>query len=416
MTRIRLPPAARLVLSATFATNVGNGMQMLAVARLLFDRTGSVSSFAGVILLQYLVTLATTLFAGSLVDHAAPKTVCTVVDGLRGLAVCVASATLLPSHPALAITVITLVIQLGKQFQRTAMFALEPRLVEAGLLARYNGAAVTCMQAGQLAGVSLCGVVLQAGGPIDAIFLNGLSFLASAALVACARVPAGAPAPAPAAGAPRGVRGVLHDWWSLARVIRMDRLLLTLLLLSAADYAVVDFINLSLVPIDNASFAANPYWLSLLDGSFAIGAIVAGLGVDGAIARLGTARAIVTGTGLQAALYLALLPAHVGAAALAVLFGLGAASTLSSVAVTTALQLRIPRAMQGRLGATRSLYVTVVAASLVPLVAQAMSVGLRHGLLLAGVLSAAFFAFAAALLRLAPPAVTGERGESTPSS
>jgi hypothetical protein len=44
-----------------------------------------------------------------------------------------------------------------------------------------------------------------------------------------------------------------------------------------------------------------------------------------------------------------------------------------------------------------------------------MSVGLRHGLLLAGVLSTAFFLFAAALLRLAPPAATVDRGESASS-
>lgn len=379
-------------------TNIGNGMQMLAVGKLLYDATGSAAAFGGVITLQYLITFLLTFLAGGTVDRFNPKVICAGVDALRGALVCAVSALGMSSHPVSAVIAIMLVIQLGRPFQRSALFALETRMVAPVHLARYNGYSVTCMQVGQLLGVALCGLVLKQGDASLAVFLNGASFMAAAGLTALIRLPRLAGATEPEL-APMVRGGLLGDWRSAADLVWQDRPLLALILLGAADYAVVDFINLAIVPIVGVAFSGDPYWLSLLDGAFAIGAMVAGLAVDRIIARLGVPRSIVLGVGAQALLYLALVPMYRSVVVLPVMFGLGVSTTLSSVAVMSALQVRTPRAFQGRLSSMRSLYIAIVSAALVPLVARTMSHGVEMGLLLGGTLAMLFFVFSIVVVR-----------------
>lgn len=77
-------PARYLILS-NFITNIGNGIHILIVGKLLYDITGTLMSFAFVIIFEYVIKIILQLFAGSMVDKGNPKRIALISDFVRGI-------------------------------------------------------------------------------------------------------------------------------------------------------------------------------------------------------------------------------------------------------------------------------------------------------------------------------------------
>jgi MFS transporter, DHA3 family, macrolide efflux protein len=392
---------ARLMLAANCVTNIGNGIQTIAVGKLLFDQTGSIAAFGWVIVFQYAVTFLLQFVAGPWVDRGNPKRICVAVDGVRGAVICVVTLLITRQHPVLGALLVTLAVQVGRPFYRSALFALEPLLVAKQELTRYNGLSSTAIQTGQLAGMFLCGWVIRVQGAEAALFWNGASFLAASALVAGIGIGAAVrPEETTLAdGALVRLRAIVDDWKKAMQVVRRDAVLAPLIMLGAADYVMVDMLNLAIVPLVSERFNGEPLWLSLLDGGFAVGAIIAGLFVDRVNQRLGLDRSIVVGVGVQALCFLLLTLGGHPYLTLVWIFGMGAANTVSLTVLVSALQGRLDRSMRGKIGSMRSLYIALTAGAAVPAVAHAGALSLRYGLLVSAMLGASFLVGALLVVR-----------------
>src|SRR3712207_4624091 len=120
-----LPAVARWTLASVFITNIGNGMHTLAVGKLLYDQTGSIVAFGGVIIAEYIINFLVQILAGPLVDRNQPKAVITLTDLSRGLFILLASLMISLSYDLYGWVFATvLVINIGKPFYRSATFSI----------------------------------------------------------------------------------------------------------------------------------------------------------------------------------------------------------------------------------------------------------------------------------------------------
>ncbi|HEU4843957.1 MAG TPA: MFS transporter [Burkholderiaceae bacterium] len=398
----RLNRDARLMLSATLVSNIGNGIQTLTIGKLLYDSTGSVAAFGFVIVVEYLMLFLANALAGSAADRYPPRRTLVVVDSVRGLLVLAVSLLLYlqSGHQLALLTLVTVAVQVGKPFSKAARFALEPSLMAADQLARYNGLAFSAMQAGQLFGIALAGVVLSYWGAPLAIGLNGLSFLFGAGAYFLVSDEARVELLAPSArrGALAWIATLWHDWRDALQFIGRNRGVGTLLVACAGDYLTPSFLNLFFVLLVALHFGGDPYGLSILDGGFAVGAMLGGLAVDRFIAAHGARRSALLALAGQGAGFVLLATSTAAWMCAALTFFIGTMSALSLTALTTTLQLRVKGPYKGRMGLARSLVAAVLACVLVPLATAVVA----HSLALAlGV--AALVSFSLGLLVVLSP-------------
>ncbi|HEY0992758.1 MAG TPA: MFS transporter, partial [Kofleriaceae bacterium] len=263
-----------LLLAAVLVTNIGNGMHTLVVSKLLYDATGSSAAFGVVLVGEYAINFLLQLVAGSAVDRGNPRLVSVWADLLRGAFICIAAVMLGASGSGKYWVFATvIVINAAKPFYRSATFALAPIVVQADQLLTFNGLSGSLLQAGQLLGVALVGPVLANFAVATAFALNGISFLTSGVLILCARVPAVARPPRSTGSF---LHNTVHDWGEIIRLLRRDLALAAHVVLCAGDFLLVSFVNLTLVPYVNGRLGGTAYWLSVLDGGFAVGALTAG--------------------------------------------------------------------------------------------------------------------------------------------
>jgi MFS family permease len=382
--------AGRWLLAGTLVTTIGNAMQTLTVGKLLYDRTGSIAAFGYVLIFEQVITFLMQLIAGPWVDRGDPKRSCVQVELLRGTVICAASGMLLVSRHTVAwILLMTLVIRVAQPFYRAATFALAPAVVPAESLARFNGLSNVCLQVGQLLGVAIAGPILLYAGAPTAFYLNGVTYLFSAATVAVIAVPPGAIVKATAAGG-RVWDQLLQGWREIGALIRREAGLAWHLILSTADNIGVLLFNLALVPIVAARFGGSPTWLSIVDGAYAVGAIASVAAVTPMTTRWGSRVTVIVGIGGQAACFALLGVVPSTAALLLLAFGVGACNTISWTVVMTTLQLRARGPVKGRIATVRNLLTAVISIALVPLVTRMQGVSLEAALIASGVVCLAF--------------------------
>lgn len=373
---------AWLLLATTLITNVGNGMHMLTVGKLMYDHTGAATMFGVVIVLEYVAAFVFQVLAGPWVDRGDPKWSCVLACLLRGLTILMAALMLYLQNQIIWVVMSSLVIQAIKPFYRSAQFAMVPVIVPARDLMRFNSYNGISLQIGQLLGVALVGPMLVFGGAPLALSLNGCGFLLAAALsmllstqvVRVALVDAGA-----------GMRGWLmravREWLSALSVMRASPTLFWLLLFAAGDFLLVGLVNLLLAPMIDARYGGNEHWLSILDGGFAVGAMATAFFVEAVSRRYGERNAVLIGLGGQFAGLLALAFVTHPIAGLVFMVAIGGANTISSVVLLSVLQEHAPSGYRGRLSSVRNIYLAAFGGAAVPLVSHLEKTSLTHALL-----------------------------------
>ncbi len=360
MRRVSPGRAGWWLLGGTLATSVGGGMQTLAAGKLLYDRTGSISAFGIVLIVEQVLTFTVPLIAGPWVDRGDPRRICTAIELIRGTALMAIGAVMLTGPSPLGwIMAMSLCIKAGQPFYRGAMFSLAPTAVPGAALGSFNAYSSTAQQGGALLGGAIAGVIIQCWSASGCFLVTGLGFLMSGLAITAARMPR-----------PEREHKAGSGWGPVIALLRTERGFARHLFLATADNIAVVLFNLLLFAVVARDFGSSAYWLSAMDCAFAVGAICVAPAVGPVGARLGAAGAVRIGLAGQVLCFAAMAaglggPADVGLALLR-----GACNTLSWTTVTTTLQLRAGRAVRGRIGNARNMVTAGFSAALVPVVSR----------------------------------------------
>ena len=376
----------RSLLASVFIDNVGSGIHMLAVGRMLYEATGSVWGFGLSILSEYGLAILLQVAAGSAVDRGSPRRIAMLSDLIRGVALLGVAACVGSHWSLVAMWLGVLIVNAGKPYARSASFALIPQAVGEGQLSRYYSLASSCLQAGSLVGVAIAGPLLAAGGVRADLVLDGATYVLAAFLIGSLKLPSSAPrrAPALASGYLAKLKGDLAE---LATLLHRDRGFLWNVVLANADFLALSFLNLALFPIVNGRLGGSPFWLTALDGGFALASLGTALMV-GRIRR--TAFSASTFLGLEALCLIGLALVSGPVATVALYLLMGACNACSLSVFLTSLQQRTAVAVKGRVAGARHLLLALMSAALVPAVAFFHSCSLLAGLTASGALLLAF--------------------------
>ncbi|WFF04628.1 MFS transporter [Micromonospora sp. WMMD1076] len=201
--------AERLLLPATFVTSLGNGIQLVASAILVFTTAGSALSVGWLFIAASVPPALLSLVFGRIADRYDRRTLCLIADVASALAALVLPVWLLlggGSTPVAYLVSLSLAA-LSAMFM-PASNALVKERVAPGRLVRFSAHYEIALQAGSLLSAAVGGLAIHLFGPTPLFFFNGVTFLVSAlAMYLLGRGPAHTERAQPAAtgtGTPTG--------------------------------------------------------------------------------------------------------------------------------------------------------------------------------------------------------------------
>lgn len=366
-------------------------MYTLTVGWLLYQATGSAAAFGTVIIVEYGVSFLLNFLAGPTVDRGNPKLVAFRADAVRGTFVIAAAIMIAFSSSYLYMWILAsvIVINIAKPFYESAVFTIGPAIVPGELLTKYNSLRNTFFQIGQLLGVALAGPIIQYFGASVAFGLNGLSYLVAGLAILVAHVPLIEQAGNEAKYS-RRIRMLFEDWREVYAFLRSHLALGCHIVICTGDFLAVAFLNLALVPMVDQRHGGNAYWLSVFDGSFAVGAVSAVFFSARVAQRLGARNCAYIGLSAQAVLFSSLAVAEDHYITVIIILGLGAMSAFSLAILLSTLQRRSQGPIRGRIASVRNLALAILCALLIPVVTNVLEVSLNRGLLVSAAICAAF--------------------------
>src|SRR5262245_9120435 len=257
---LRDPPSFGLLALATLASGLGTWVAFVALTVDVFDRTGSATWVSALLIADFLPAIVIGIAASSVVDRMSRRGLMIGSDLLR---FGVFAALPFVDSPALIVTLAG-VAGFATGFFRPAVYAGLPNLVGDEDLPGANSILQTLENAAWAIGPILGGLLIAATGPHAAYWINAVTFLVSAALLA--GIPARLLQTAPAEG--HGYRRDLAEGFAL---IRRSRALLTILFAWNVVMLAIAGANVSEVVLAKVSFDAGDFGYGLLVGATGIG-------------------------------------------------------------------------------------------------------------------------------------------------
>jgi MFS family permease len=251
----------RALFSAQLITVTGDQLARVALSILVYDRTNS----PGWAALTYALTFLPDLLGGPLLsglaDRYPPRTVMVAADVLRAAAVATMAA---PGLPLPAVAALLVSVQLFNPVWNSARAALLPQVLPADAFVPGMGLLMMLVQAGQVAGFALGGLLVAGIGTGGALLADAGSFAVSALfLVAGVR-----------ARPPRAEAGV--RWWRHVRagwtVVVGDRRRLALVALGCVSGIYIA--GEAIAAPYAAELGGGAVVVGLLLGSYALGNVV----------------------------------------------------------------------------------------------------------------------------------------------
>jgi MFS family permease len=326
-----------LLFWATAGSAVGTYLAALALAVDIFDRTHSGRWLAALLIADFLPIVVIGLTLGPLVDRVSRRRLMVTSDLVRA-----ATFAALPfvGEPAL-IVALAGVNGIATGFFRPAVWAGLPNLVPEGEREEATSVLSTVEHVAWTVGPAAGGLLLAASGPDAAYWLNAVTFVVSAALVA--RIPsASLRADEPIS------RGHWSDLRDGLRLVLRSRQLVTVLVVWNTAAMASALVNVAEVVLAKGDLEAGNIGLGFLVSATGVGLVIGSFFAAQALSSFGMTRVyggaltlMGIGFGLAAA-----SPTIVVAAALAGLatIGNGAAIVCNQVLV----QRGAPDAMRGR--------------------------------------------------------------------
>lgn len=365
----RWPGARLLAGSALF--NIASGCYTITLGQALFETSGSVTAFTGIVVLEFVVPVILGALAGSLADRFNPAIVCAVasiVPALSLVGYLVAPVSLMIAGGV----AVGLIVNLARPFYRAGVFAVGPRSLDQADLPRYNVRWTVSVQAGQIMGGAVAGLFLWAAGPSWAFGAAGAAYAVAAYALWSAR----------STMSMTSDDGARDDtgWGAVLReALSSVRSVLSLLLLGV-DFLTIATFNVALAPLVHRLYG-NEIWLGLLDVCFAAGAIAASM-LWARFPSVSPRRAVTTGFVVQIAGFATIALALAvdggfgrwGVPVGAALLGLGVA--VSSSQQVSILQSWARSSTIGKVGALRQAVIGLTTAATLPVVGYVIDVDL----------------------------------------
>lgn len=411
------------LVGAELLVNVGRGILTLALGLFLYRSTGDVWAFALAFSSEFAFSLVMQGLAGATADRfdsakvlALTSSACALLFGLVLGAGALSPATGLEQGPWLAM-LLSAALNLLRPFLRASLFAVVHRAVSEDRYERLNSYLAVALQVGQLSGMAAAGLMLENLRAAQIFAIIGLFHLGAALCylvfwleVGRRNVGSSQRATTPPGGA------------QLATVlgyVRSNPEVLSLCAIASVDVALVALFNLALAPVVQDRFDGRLRWMTILDMSFAIGALLGGCYLSARRSPLGVRVSPTLGAAAAgAAVFAGFAFAFPVAFLLPAIGVFGFLVTMSTVVWQAGLQLAAPTSMKGRLGSLRLLCnsLTVAGATLLASLLndrRLMSVAVFSVLFALACLAAVvplYVAFRPGLARLRPKLLASERG------
>lgn len=380
----KCPYAIRLIAIATFISNIGNGMNLIAISKLAYDQTKSAVIFGGVIVVQYVVMFLVQFFSGAIVDKNNPKKIIIVSDIIRGILVLSSGCLCLVSKYGLGFLAVSiLIINIVNPFFNAGNFCIIPKVVDdKEMLLKTNGIITTLFQAGQLCGSASVAVIIYFTSPAVALIIDGLTFFMSATIFLLvpfkyeenrensAKI-----------SIPQIIREIFHDWKNMGKCIKKEKTAIFHLFFASGDYLAVNFFNVMLVPLVANFYNDNSFTISLYDCGFAIGSMLSVFFIELIVHKFKQNNAMPLGIIMQAiVLFILSLKIHfIFAFGLIIVYGIS--NALSITIYSSNLQSRCEENIVGKVNSIKCLIVSVLTIVLVPIVSQMYDKSIQFGLL-----------------------------------
>lgn len=280
----------RKYLGAGLLAAIGSGMYFVAISWYLFQSAGATMAIGWSLIAATLPGLLFSPVVGVLVDRWNPKHVCAVADMLRGLillllAAGMASGSLRPAH----IYVASFFVALCDNFFQPAIGALVRDVVSKQNLLPANVLGSMSIQIGTLVGASVGGLAVALYGTDTVVFINAVSFLLSAALLASIRYLPRPAAPRTHAFRPEG--GVLGQFRLALRETPQRAYLSMIAAQQLCAYLTVFLCNTLLPGFVVRELGAGAQAFGVIDAGWGVGALLGGLLLHGLLKRLDAGRA-----------------------------------------------------------------------------------------------------------------------------
>ncbi len=161
---------------------VGSGLTRVALGIWIYQKTGSVATFALLLVASSLPTVLLSPLAGALIDRWEKRNALAFSDAVAALGPIVLVIVILARGTTPNIIVVALTVALsaaGSAFQEPALGALVPRLVPSGQLNRVNGMVQLMQAIGQVASPAMAGVLLVHVGLTAVLAIDIATFAVS---------------------------------------------------------------------------------------------------------------------------------------------------------------------------------------------------------------------------------------------
>ncbi len=338
----------RLLWLGESISTLGDQFQFVAMAWLVLGLTGSGLALGGVLAAASIPRAALMLLGGVASDRVSPRTIMLLSNGLRAIFVgLLAVLVLTGAIQLIEVYGLALLFGISDAFFYPAIGALLPRLIQdESRLPSANALFRSTAMLMALVGPPLAGLVVAATQTGPAFAVNALSFVVAAAALILIRwrvprVQATAAAPGAesvVASLRAGIAYVWHD----------TTLRLLLVMVAAIDFAFAGPEAVGLAWLSANRWDAGPFGYGLLTGGFALGALAGSL-LAGSMAQPRHRSRILIGVATALGVGLALLGlAPVLWVALLVTVPMGVGAGLLNVLLVSWLQVRVDRAMLGR--------------------------------------------------------------------
>jgi MFS family permease len=341
-------------LSGLSIASFGTGMYFVTMAWMLTELGGTTASLSLFLALSAVPGIVLSPWIGVIIDRWDRRVICVLADVFR--ATCLISMFLIAWLWELKeehIYVLSFLLSVGERFYAPAASAMVREITSPGELITANSLSSIFLQCGTLLGTGLSGILIHYFGNSIVILTNGIAFLLSAMLVSSVRS-------GRLIHAASKSTSVLADFIDGFTYLRASASIRKIAAFQTALLSVLYTTNISL-PLftkDVLDFGAREF--GFIDGAWAVGAILGGLGLIGLIRRNAQSlqvEYVFIGIGVSLLVFLtsdSLVQASVGYMLMGLTF------VTAKILLEAALQEAVPVNLQGRVRSTISMGIAIV--------------------------------------------------------
>jgi MFS family permease len=287
-------PAFRLLFLSSLGSSVGTLLAAVALAVDVEQRTGSGLWVAALMVVEFVPTIVIGLTLGPLVDRLSRRSLMIGSDLARG-----GVFFALPFAPnAATIVALAAVVGLATGFFKPAAGAGLPNLVPEDELPQANALLQTVENLSWAVGPVIGGALTAAAGPHAAYWINGVSFLVSAALVTGI-------APRLLQSTAALTKGHWRDLADGLSAVTRSRALLTVLVVWTIGSLAVGIANVGEIFLAKVSFHAGDFGYGLIFTAIGTGLVIGGFAAPLVDDRLGVGKLYALSLTLMGAGFLA---------------------------------------------------------------------------------------------------------------